>query len=124
MNTMLRSLLILALLFSPFMGTDSFASSFIFSDFSDTSTLSLNESATTTTTADGDVLRLATSLGGTGSAFTLDTFAITSFHTSFAFRITEPSGAPDVSGSVGGDGFAFVIQAQSSDSVGGGGGFL
>ena len=104
--------------------TPSYASSFNLSGFSDTSTLSLNGSAESVNMPEFHVLRLASKLGGTGSAFTLLQFPILYFQSHFAFRITEPSGSPDVTGSIGGDGFAFVVQAQESSALGGGGGFL
>ena len=100
------------------------ASSFNLHGFSDTATLSLNGTAVSVNTGEFQALRLATTSGGTGSAFTLVQFPILYFQSHFAFRITEPSGSPDVMGSVGGDGFAFVIQAQGSSALGGGGGFL
>ena len=83
-----------------------------FNDFSSTDGLTLNGSATTVTTGDGDVLRLTPALGGrSGSAFSTQTVNAADFSSFFQFRITEP-------GNGGADGIGFSVQSVSS-SIGG-----
>jgi hypothetical protein len=93
-----------------------------FSDFTDVSTLDLNGNASTTTTADGRVLRLTgATTNQSGSAFSLATVNAATFSTFFKFRITSPGGSIfDCNTSAGADGLVFVAQAVSS-SVGGAG---
>jgi hypothetical protein len=93
-----------------------------FGDFSDTSLLTLNGSAATTTTADGTVLRLTPASGGqSGSAFSSATINASNFSTFFSFRITDPGGTIfDCNSEPGADGIVFVAQAVSS-SIGGSG---
>jgi len=89
-----------------------------FCDFSNTSALSLNGTATTTTTSDGVVLRLTPALRErqTGTAFSQELVDVANFSTSFKFRITDSGGWGG-----GADGLVFVVQAVSADIVGGGG---
>lgn len=98
------------------------AASVTYNDFSDTSGLTLNGSATTTTTSDGTVLRLTpASTGQSGSAFSSVTVNAATFSTAFQFRITSPGGTIfDCNTEAGADGIVFVAQAVSS-SIGGGG---
>ena len=94
----------------------------IFNDFSDTSLLTLNGSAATTTTGDGTVLRLTPAEANrSGSAFSSATVQTTTFSTYFQFRITEPGGTLfDGNTDTGADGIVFVVQSVSS-SIGGAG---
>jgi hypothetical protein len=92
-----------------------------FTDFSSTAGLTLNGSATTTTTADGSVLRLTpAAYNQSGSAFSSTTINAATFSTEFKFRLTNPGGIFDGI-ATGADGFVFVIQPVSS-SIGGAGG--
>lgn len=93
-----------------------------FNDFSDTSGLTLNGSATTTVTGDGTVLRLTPALTGrSGSAFSTTTVNAADFSTFFRFRITDPGGTIfDCNTESGADGLVFVAQSVSS-SIGGAG---
>lgn len=93
-----------------------------FPDFSDTSALTLNGSATPTTTADGSVLRLTAATGNqSGSAFGTVAINAATFSTFFVFRITDPGGATfDCNTTTGADGLVFVVQNVSA-SIGGSG---
>lgn len=96
-----------------------------FDDFSNISSLQLNGSATPTTTTDGSILRLtpAASAKQVGSAFTQSPVNIAHFSTFFTFRLTESGdtegnigGENQVyDGSLGGEGFVFVVQSERSD---------
>lgn len=94
-----------------------------YTDFSDTSGLSLNGSASTQITGDGSVLRLTPAASTqSGSAFSSATVNAADFSTYFQFRITQPGGSLfDCNTSTGADGIVFVAQSVSS-SVGGAGG--
>ncbi len=94
----------------------------IFNDFSDTSLLTLNGWAATTTTGDGTVLRLTPAAASrSGSAFSTATVRTATFSTYFQFRITEPGGTLfDGNTETGADGIVFVVQSVSS-SIGGAG---
>lgn len=94
----------------------------IFNDFSDTSLLTLNGWAATTTTGDGTVLRLTpAATSRSGSAFSTATVQTTTFSTYFQFRITDPGGTLfDGNAETGADGIVFVVQSVSS-SIGGAG---
>ncbi len=84
-----------------------------FSDFSDTSILTLNGDAQTTATMDGVVLRLTPAQTfKSGSIFSIETVNASSFSTYFKFRITEAGGIGN-----GADGIVFVIQSIASDIV-------
>jgi hypothetical protein len=98
------------------------ATTFTFNDFSDTTGLTLNGSATTTTTSDGTVLRLTPALTGqSGSTFSSATINAASFSTKFQFRISNRGGSLfDCNTVTGADGIVFVAQSVSS-SIGGGG---
>ena len=108
--TILTSLLVLAYPYAQ-------AATICFSDFSDASILTLNGTATTTTTGDGEVLRLAGAYTSqSGSASSTATISATNFSTAFTFRITEPGGVlADGNTEPGADGIVFVAQAVSSD---------
>jgi hypothetical protein len=92
-----------------------------FNDFSDTTGLTLNGSATPASTNDGMVLRLVPAVAAkSGSVFSSATVHAADFSTAFSFRITSPGGATDAQGQQGADGFVFVVQPVSS-SIGGAG---
>ena len=95
-----------------------------FSDFGDTSSLTLNGAAQSVTTQDGAVLRITPAQGGqSGSFFSTETVNASNFSTFFKFRITEPGGSIfDCNEEAGADGITFVIQSISSDIGGVGGG--
>lgn len=105
------------------LGRGAFAVEITYPDFSDTSSLTLNGSAATVTTADGVVLRLAiATTWQDGSAFSNIPLQAVTFSTSFVFRITNPGGTVfDCNVEPGADGIVFVVQSVSS-SVGGTGG--
>lgn len=98
------------------------ATTMSFSNFSDTSLLDLNGTATTTTTSDGTVLRLTSATTNqSGSAFSYATVNAATFSTFFTFRITNFGGTLfDCNTRTGADGLVFVAQSVSS-SVGGAG---
>jgi YVTN family beta-propeller protein len=91
------------------------SASFTFNNFTGATGLSVNLNASITSS----VLRLTTTAAGqAGSAYLTSPVAIgsgTSFTSRFNFRIGGGSGA---------DGFAFVIQGNSNNAVGGAGGYL
>ena len=93
-----------------------------FPDFSDTTGLTLNGSATTAVTGDGTVLRLTpAALSQAGSAFSSATINAATFSTFFKFRITDRGGTLfDCNTVTGADGLVFVVQSVSS-SIGGAG---
>jgi hypothetical protein len=114
-------LFMLALLFM--VSSDALAVEMIFEDFSDTSQLTLNADATTLSTSDGVVLRLAAATAWQGgSAFSSVPLNASNFSTFFTFRITDPGGPIfDCNTEPGADGLVFVVQSVSS-SIGGAGG--
>jgi Legume lectin domain/PEP-CTERM motif len=93
-----------------------------FSDFSDVSNMTLNGNATTTTTGDGEVLRLTSAnFNQSGSAFSSTTVRAADFSTFFTFRISSPGGSIfDCNSESGADGLVFVAQSVGS-SIGGAG---
>jgi hypothetical protein len=98
----------------------------VFDDFSDTTGLTGNGTAVTTTTSDGTILRLAHSQYWQGGSIFSDTqVGVTAFSTSFTFRISNRGGELfDCNSTAGADGLVFVIQPVSSSSLGGGGGSI
>jgi hypothetical protein len=64
------------------------------------------------TMVDGDVVLRLTLEAKNESAYAFASKAVPvdSFSTAFAFRLSDPGGAPDTNGHVGGDGFTFAIQ--------------
>lgn len=89
-----------------------------FQGFSSTSGLVLNGDATTTTTTDGTVLRLAAaSTSNAGSVFTTTQFSTAGFSTAFQFRLTSPGGITD-GVQTGADGLTFVLQSEGASSLG------
>lgn len=115
---LVSSVLLISTLFSGY----ALATTVNFSDFTDTSTLTLTGNASTPTTTDGKVLRL-TSAGPSqsGSAFNTQTINAANFSTFFTFRITNPGGSLfDGNTDTGADGITFVVQNVSA-SIGGAG---
>jgi hypothetical protein len=100
------------------------ATQVVFSDFSDTSSLTLNGAAATVSTSDGVVLRVTPASGSqSGSAFSSATVNAADFSTFFKFRITEPGGSVfDCNTEAGADGLVFVVQSVRSDIGGSGAG--
>jgi hypothetical protein len=88
------------------------AGTFTYSDFSDTSALTLNGNAAQV----GNVLRVAPNLASqAGTAYLTAPIAFdvfTAFSTSFEFLITTDTGNPT-------DGFSFILQNQDVNAVGG-----
>lgn len=120
-SSLLRNTATLSFLLLSAVG-QSQATTMTFSNFSDTSSLDLNGSATTTTTSDGTVLRLTGAIANqSGSAFSYATVNAATFSTFFTFRITNFGGSLfDCNTRTGADGLVFVAQSVSS-SVGGAG---
>ncbi len=119
MRTSILFLLFL-LIFTP---CNSFATTVNYADFSDITALTLSNDATTTTTvADGTVLRLTPDQASKrGSAFGTEQINASNFSTYFQFRITNPGGSLfDGNTDTGADGIVFVIQNVSA-SIGGAG---
>jgi hypothetical protein len=104
----------------PFIST---AHTISFDDFSDVSSLTLNDN----TVKAGNVLRLtSTATNQAGSAFTQTPVTLGPggfFKTDFQFRISNPGGIGDADG-VGADGIAFFMQDYGNMALGtAGGGF-
>jgi Legume lectin domain/PEP-CTERM motif len=103
----------------------SYANSFAYNGFSSTAGLTLVGNATTTTTADGTVLRLTpAAFGQSGAAYSTSPFTLgagDTFSTQFQFRFTNAGG------SVGSpaDGITFVLAASPTGlgTAGGGMGY-
>ena len=115
----------LALVFVIGMTSPAFATTTTFSDFSDTTGLTLSGNAVGNINNGDDldpVLRLVpdTTLQS-GSVFSSVTVNTSDFSTKFQFRITNPGGVSDGT-EIGADGFVFVIQPISDDLGGLGGG--
>jgi len=124
----------LALVFVMGMTSPAFAVIVTFSDFSDTTGLTLNGDAIVVidnnevpSFGSGDqVLRLVPAENHkSGSVFSTTTVNAADFSTKFQFRITDPGGnkEPRGIGEVGADGFVFVIQSID-DEIGGTGGSM
>ncbi|HHM06112.1 MAG TPA: PEP-CTERM sorting domain-containing protein [Gammaproteobacteria bacterium] len=119
----MKRMMILSGLVLAFSSATSFAVPVInYSDFSDTSGLTLNGDAAQV----GNVLRVTPAIDGkAGSAFSTNTVSLsagTSFSTYFQFQFTDPDiDVCDSTGDCGADGLVFVVQTQSNN-VGGGGG--
>ena len=97
----------------------------LFSDFSSTSGLDLNGDASGNVNngIDPPVLRLVpASMEQVGSTFLTSLVDITSFSTTFTFRISNVGGIQDFFGQTGADGLTFAIQRGSSTALGNGGG--
>jgi hypothetical protein len=101
------------------------AQSVVYTDFSNSSGLQLNGSASIATTSDGKVLRLTpANFSQSGSAFSTTQINLTnnSFSTAFSFRITNPFGGIGDQDGLGADGLTFTMQTVSNTSGGAGGG--
>ena len=100
----------------------------VFPNFTSSSGLTLTLPSATTTTSDGNVLRLVPATGNNaGAAFATTQRTVTSgFSTAFDFRLTNPGGSSDGT-AVGADGFVFTIQHVGVSAIGASGegmGFL
>jgi hypothetical protein len=95
------------------------AQTLVYGNFTNSSALGLNSSATTTATGDGTVLRLLASpnTNQAGSAFTTTLYNATGFSTAFEFRLSSPGGISD-GVQTGADGLVFVLQRAGTGSVG------
>lgn len=95
------------------------ASVVTYNGFASTAGLTLVGNTTTTTTADGTVLRLTPAVGGqSGAAYSTSAVALganATFSTTFDFRFTSPSTPPA-------DGMTFVLAASTSGLGSSGGG--
>lgn len=97
-----------------------------FTDFSNTSGLQINGSASAPVTDDlgNKVLRLTPALNSQGgSAFSTDTISLdanASFSSAFQFRMTDPHTSDGIG--LGADGIAFVVQTVANNVGGIGGG--
>lgn len=104
-----------------FLATSANATPILYNDFSNTSGLQLNGSATVFNNA----LRLTPSMRGqSGSAFSTDTVSLNSnasFSSAFEYRISESGGICDNDG-CGADGLVFVVQTNGNNVGGNGGG--
>lgn len=90
------------------------ATVFTYADFSSTAGLTLNVNAAQA----GNELRVVPSLQvQVGSVFYTAPVDVTSFSTSFTFRITSPLNG-------GADGLAFIVQGAGANAIGAGGGGL
>ncbi len=101
------------------VGENAGATTFSYPDFSNTSELVINGDAASLSTADGNVIRLSPALAEqSGSFFTQNAVNVTTFSTSFTFRITNPGGIGDSTGEVGADGLVFVVQPIGNTALG------
>ncbi len=98
-----------------------------FSDFSDTTGWTLNNSAKVVNNGVQDVLRLTDFFVQSGSAFTTNTISLSnnaSFSSAFQFQITNSLGDYNLNkeDGAGADGLVFAIQIKSNEAGGDGGG--
>jgi len=104
--------------------TSTSAATITFPNFSDTSGLTLNGSATTAATSDGVVLRLTpAAVGQAGSAFSTNQITLgvgNTFSTFFQCRMTNPGGIAPADGIV----FGMRTVANNVGGAGGGMGYL
>jgi hypothetical protein len=100
----------------------------LYNGFADTTGLTINGHAFTTTTSDGVVLRLTNSQGDRGgSAFSTAQVSTSTFLSVYSFRIGNNGGAVfDNNTENGADGLAFLVQNQANNvgGIGGGMGYL
>jgi len=90
-----------------------------FSNFSDTTGLTINGSAAVVGTGDGDVLRLVPAdLWQRGTFFTTEQVDAATFSAFFKFRVTNPGGYWSDGTDTGGNGLAFVIQLVVNNTGG------
>ena len=91
-------------------------------NFGSTTGLTLNSSATATSSVSGDgtVLRLAAATtNDVGSAFVNTPLNVgTGFSTTFSFRLTSPGGSTDATNASGADGLVFAIQRTGTTALG------
>jgi uncharacterized delta-60 repeat protein len=89
-----------------------------FSNFGDTTGLTINGNAAVASTGDGDVLRLVPAVWWqSGSFFTTEQVDAATFSAFFKFRMTNPGGSSDET-DTGGNGLAFVIQPVTTNAGG------
>lgn len=112
---------LLPLLIGMGLSAGTHATTISFSDFSSTSGLTLNGNAAQV----GNVLRVTpANFGQAGSVFSTNPISLASnasFSTAFQFRFTNPGGACDGQG-CGADGLVFIVQTNSNNVGGAGGG--
>jgi len=120
-----RRLKNLVLTLAPFVAgffPPAFGQAVLLPNFSSTAGLTLNSSATASTTTDGAVLRLATNTANDrGSVFTSTQRNVASgFSTTFSFRFSSPGGTVDAGSgsSPGADGIVFVVQRVGATALG------
>lgn len=115
---------LVAVILASFTGRFARGEIFTYTDFSDISALKLNGTAAQLGTGSDSRIRV---IGGgclSGSFFTDLPVEISQFSTHFVFQITDAGGWRDPTGSPGGDGFTFAIQAIGPTALGNGGGWL
>jgi len=90
-----------------------------FDGFASHTGLTINSSASVTSTTDGSVLRLvsAPNLDQAGSVFTNSLVNASGFSTAFDFRLTNPGGISDGQ-ETGADGLTFALQTAGVNKVG------
>jgi hypothetical protein len=112
---------LLPLLIGMGLSAGTHATTISFSDFTSTSGLTLNGNAAQV----GNVLRVTpANFGQAGSVFSTNPISLASnasFSTAFQFRFTNPGGACDGQG-CGADGLVFIVQTNSNNVGGAGGG--
>lgn len=99
---------------------------FTFDGFSDTSDLTLNGNATTVTVGEERVLRLTSANPNqAGSAFITEKVRVADgFCSTFVFQMTDAGGGDDDDEGPGADGIVFVVQNNTNNALGDGGGSL
>lgn len=100
------------------------ATTILYSDFSDTSALTLNGTAAGLNPNSDNRLRLTNSTRQSSSAFSTDAITLggdVSFSTAFSFNISNPVGISDSDGQ-GADGITFTLQTNKNTAGGAGGG--
>ncbi|MEM1165051.1 MAG: L-type lectin-domain containing protein [Planctomycetota bacterium] len=104
------------------IGAAASATTLSYPGFSDTTGLTLSGASSVVDNGiDGDVVRLASEDANAGSFFASGLVSINTFQAEFSFRITDVGGISDLSGQVGADGLAFVVQNEGVDALGGSG---
>jgi len=119
-----KALLPVVISSSMLMWAETSHASLLYTDFSDTTELTLNGTAATHTPNSDNVLRLTAGNGQAGSAFSTSAINLNSdvsFSSAFDFRIHTPTGISDGDGQ-GADGIVFAIQTNANTAGGGGGG--
>nr|WP_265267859.1 PEPxxWA-CTERM sorting domain-containing protein [Sphingomonas lycopersici] len=115
---------LLAIAIGGMLATSAQAQTFSYADFADTTGLQINGAASSLDIAGRDVMRLTPPEGNTGgSVFNTQAIALMNDY-SFSTRFTFNIGSNHLTqyGEIGADGIAFVIQTQSNNVGGLGGG--